>query len=193
MKNNLKTHIGIGNIDRIVLLETFYRTVLKKEVSLSDIVFPERDDATGRMVHILDLNYNEMMENISMYFGCEEYRCKKNDNIQKMQQRPGGIYTFAYHEKDEPDKKHLGKSQNRALNEGFPFADHTEYILITAFNRFTKGKWMDKYPKVTRTSSRWSDGYQVCGCWNSGSSRLYLGGGYVVSAIPGNGPCELFI
>lgn len=70
------TDQNISNLDRIILLETFYRIVLRKEVSLMDIIFLEHE-ATGRMVHIPDLNYNEMMKNIAIYFGCKESRYKK--------------------------------------------------------------------------------------------------------------------
>lgn len=84
------TDQNIGIIDHIILLETFYRAVLKKEVlSFIDTIFPGRNDVTGRMVHIPGLNYNEMMENIAIYFGCNKYRYKKDDKVQKMQQRPG--------------------------------------------------------------------------------------------------------
>lgn len=110
-----------------------------------------------------------------------------------MQKRPSGIYTLAYHESDTPDNKHLDKSQNQALKEGFLFADHEEYLLITAYNRFTKGNFMDTYPKVTHTSSRWFDGYLVYGCWLSDHSKLCLSHGDVNCPDPNDGPRELFL
>lgn len=189
---SIEFKFGNGNPETIILLEKFYREVLRKEASFSDIIFPERNDVAGRMVVIPDLNFDEMMENIASFFQINEYRYKKNDKIQKMQQRPSGVYAFAYGETDEPDDKHRNKSQNDALKEGFLFADHIEYVLMTAFYRLTKGKFMD-VKGWTRTSSRWSDGFLVFGYGLSGVSRLDLDNGCVDDSHPGKGPRELFL
>jgi len=189
---DIELKLGNGNPEHILLLEKFYREVLRKEVSFSNIIFPERNDVSGRMVVIPGLNFDEMMENIAKFFGCNEYRYMKNDKIQKMQQRSSGVYAFAYGETDEPDDKHRNKSQNDALKEGFLFADHIEYVLMTAFYRFTKNKFMD-VKGWTRTSSRWSTGDLVCGGWRSGGSRLDLGDGNVVDSDGDAGPRELFL
>lgn len=189
---NIEFKSGNGNPEHILLLEKFYREVLRKEVLFSDIIFPERNDVTGRMVVIPELNFDEMIENIASFFNVNECRYKKNDNIQKMQQRPSGIYAFSYAETDEPDNKHCGKSQNDALKDCFLFADHIEYVLMTAFYKFTKGKFMD-VKGWTSTSSRWSDGRLLDGRCHSGNFGLVLDDGDVDYSLLGRCPRELFL
>lgn len=180
---------------QIATLIDYYQKVYNIDVSeISTMEFPKHDSLQTFMAVSPLLNEDQIMTAQKKYFNINLYRYQDPSadtiNRSKEQSRPSGLYVFAHSGQDEPDTQHRNKSYNDATAEKMIFANAKEYLLITGFHKFTKGYFMDKNG-WTRTSSLWSGGRLVYGCWSSGNSKLCLGPGNVGDRFSNFGPRQL--
>lgn len=142
----------------------------------------------------MQINEDQIMECYESKFeGTNIYRYKKPivDNIENKQDRPVGTYPFLYKNGDGPDTVHLGKFYNVFIKESVPFANAKEYLLMTGFKKFTEKHFMD-IKGWTLTTSLWSDGRLVGGCFDS-DSGFYMGNVDIADLISNRGPRELVL
>lgn len=180
---------------QIPILIRFFNEVLGLDKpEIAELTFPEHDVFKTFMIGGVSIDEDGIMEAYAKKWGINLYRwmepaASKIDRKSE-QKRPSGLYVFAHRGGDEPDQTHLGKSYDDAVAASMTFMNSKEYLLATGFHRFTKERFMD-VKGWTRTSSLWSDGRLVCGDWDSGDSKLYLGRGSRGYGRHDRGPREL--
>lgn len=177
-------------------LERFYAEVLGMTVDLRGVMFPEKEGFPVYMALVPGMSEDAVMEKITKHFGVKVYAWQtpvaSNIDRTTAQARPEGVYVFVHVGGDEPDAKHLGKSYDDAVEASMVFASPLEYLLMTGFHMWKHRRWMDSKCWI-RTSSLWSDGSLMGGCWDPSDGRLYLDFGDRDGRGPGSGPRELFL
>lgn len=187
-------HLSLVNPEAKKLI-LFFKEVFNEDIELGKIVFPKKDDFTICLFNPKTLSIDERLKLIEKKFGINEtYKwlspVKEKIDKKKEQSRPSVPYAFCVRDSAEPDTKHLGKSYDDAVAESMKFMNAEEYIIFQAYYKFIKGDFADK-KGWTRTSSLWSDGNLVGGCWDSGNSKLRLDDGYRDFRDADFGPREL--
>ncbi|OGZ06675.1 MAG: hypothetical protein A3D65_02010 [Candidatus Lloydbacteria bacterium RIFCSPHIGHO2_02_FULL_50_13] len=162
------------------LLEQYFHKVFGHTIDLAGIDFPEKKGFGTWMAVPPELDEDKIMECLTKHFKVSSYAWKTpvalNIDRAKEQRRPSSLYVFAHRGGDEPDDVHRNKSYDRAMAEGFPFANPKEYLLMTGFHRYVEGYFMDK-KGWTRTSSLFSDGNMVYGHGDDDGAKLHLSQG----------------
>ncbi|OIO29126.1 hypothetical protein COX93_00580 [Candidatus Nomurabacteria bacterium CG_4_10_14_0_2_um_filter_30_12] len=180
------------------LLTKFFLEVFNFRINLSKAVFPEKEGFSVYMLVPPQFRGKEDMviETGAKKFGVDFYKYQNPiaSNIDRVleQKRPNGLYVFAHRGGDEPDAEHLGKSYDDAMSVQMIFANPLEYLLLTLFHKWLNGKFMD-VKGWTRTSSLWSGGVLVNGCWRSSDGKLRLGSGDHDNRGSGGGPRQLIL
>ena len=178
------------------LIEQYFREVLGYTLDLTGVVFPEKVGFPVYMANPQDLDEDQIFSRITTYFKVGQYAYQSpvasNINRNVEQKRPQGLYVFAHVGGDEPDAKHLGKSYDDAMAVNMTFMNPKEYLLATGFHHWLKDHFMD-VKGWTRTSSLWSGGRLVDGCFSPSNDGLCLSFGDRGSRDPVNGPRELVL
>lgn len=177
-------------------LEKYVSEVFDGTVSLTGIPFPEKKGFLAYMVRPDGLDEDFALAQIIKRFNVGKYTrmspVAQHINRKAEQKRPQGTYVFAHVGGDEPDKKHLGKSYDDSIAQKMIFAGGLDYLLMTGYHMWKHEKWMD-VKGWTRTSSVWSDGGTVDGCFRSDYRKLGLDGVGRDSRGAFAGPRELFL
>ena len=178
-------------------LEKYFSEVHSYKLDLTGVKFPEQSGFTTWMAVPKNLDEDRIMRDIVTKFGCKSYKWMKgiaqNIDYDAEQTRPAGIYVISHRGGDDPDVEHHGKSYDDAAESKMLFMSAKEYLLATSFHRWSTGHFMDKKNGWTRTSSLWSDGSLVEGCWTEQDHGLVLGSGDRDDRDPSCGPRELFL
>lgn len=180
------------------LLTRFFLEVFNFKINLSKAVFPQKEGFPAYMAVPPQFRWkeDEVAETGTKKFGVGLYKYQNpiasNINRELEQKRPSGLYVFAHRGGDEPDAEHLGNSYDDAMAVQMIFANPLEYSLMTLFHKWLHDKFMD-VKGWTRTSSLWSDGSLVCGCWNPADGKLRLGDGRRDYLRSGRGPRQLIL
>jgi hypothetical protein len=177
-------------------IEKYFIEVFGVTIDLTGVPFPEKEGFPAYMVRPVGLDEGFVLDHLAQYFGVDKYTwlspvAEKVDRTSE-QKRPQGLYVFAHVGGDEPDANHLGKSYDDAIKKGLVFANPLEYLLMTGFHMWKHKKWMD-VKGWTRTSSLWSDGGVVDGCWSLSDRELCLAYGNRADRSTSAGPRELFL
>lgn len=177
-------------------VERFYAEVLGVKIDLTGTTFPERPSFSVYMAVVPGLSEDMVMSKITRHFSVNTYSymspISANINRSREQSRPSGLYVFAHVGGDEPDTEYLNKSYDDATDENMIFASPLEYLLMTSFHMWKHKKWMDQ-KGWTRTSSLWSDGGLVMGCFHPDDQDLCLAHGHRGYRSADDGPRELFL
>ena len=177
-------------------LEQYFAEALGYTLDLTGVVFPEKECFATYMAVPSDLDEDQIFSRVTTYFKVGQYAYQSpvasNINRNVEQKRPQGLYVFAHRGGDEPDAEHRNKSYDNATGMGITFMNSKEYLLATGFHHWLNGHFMD-VEGWTRTSSLWSDGRLVDGCWSPGDSELYLDYSRRDSRCSDSGPRELFL
>lgn len=151
-------------------LEIYFRDVLKWEdfsfVSASSFFAHDKNN----MIVLADLDVNTILRRLKTYFKVEcDFKEKRfwnfGERIQNSQQdvvRSSKSYIFAYAGGLNPDDRHLGKSFKDAVDEKLPFTNLKEYLLVTGFQRWKHGRWMDDERGGFTITSSQSDSCPLC-------------------------------
>lgn len=182
--------LRIGNLETIQLLQKFFLEVYGEVHDFSNLNFSDSETLTGRMVNPRTLNIDQRLEKICEFFKVSSwsYKTPANGNFETFQKRPSGRYTFGFGWTEKPDEKHLGKSMQNVLKEGFSIADPDEYVLMTSLYYYVEKTFMDRN-NWSRLSAKWPGGYLVIG--RAPSDGSFLSSGDVSCGNPDYGVREL--
>ena len=146
-------------------LTRFFKEIFDYDLNLTGIKIPKKENFTSYMA--VPPDFTEAF--ISQKF-VEKFKIKfessfgsnisEHINFELEQRRPKRLYLFAHKGGDWADKEYLDKSNNDAEKDRILFTNVKEYLLITGFTKFTKGKFLHvsfKDDGWTHTSSIWKD------------------------------------
>ena len=193
------------------LLKKFFKVVFDVDnMEVTNFYFPECKGFDQYMVVPKQLSVRDILRNIEQRWGVNPGKFHNLDNLytnlrnlerSSNHARPVGDYAFSHVGGPGPDKVHMGKSYVQSLEEGFDFMSLKEFLLASAFNRFTQGSFFVDTDGATTTSTLFSvkdyptspDLLNVSASWRELDSLLWIGNSSKTARYGKTGPRQIII
>jgi hypothetical protein len=197
-------------LEQFRVLRGFFREVFNlSDTPMEGIYVPEIKGFEQYMVVPKQLSARDILRCIEQKWGVNPGKFHNlhslYENLQNLERssnhaRPVGDYAFSHVGGPTPDKVHLGKTYVESLEEGFDFMSLKEFLLATAFNKYTKGEFFVDTDGATITSTLFSakdypspDMVNVSASWRETDSLLWIGNHSKITGYGKTGPRQIII
>ncbi|USN94951.1 MAG: hypothetical protein H6791_00790 [Candidatus Nomurabacteria bacterium] len=149
--------------DSIDMVEKFYRGVFNLKINIPVEDIPEVKGFCSFCYNTRKFSPKEILAFYEKKWGVKSSLPWRFDQIdeEKEQKRPKGPYGLLSVGNWFPDDIHIGRNYE-SPSEDILFANLTEYLLMTGIRKFQTGEFMDNDYMLTKTSSLFTNGYNVC-------------------------------
>jgi hypothetical protein len=177
-------------------ISLFWKKFFNHEVDWSQLTIKVFNSKFKRLeLSIAKFSCQQILDAYTKEYGKDKvykYWDKKLDDYFKnedQQARPETDYVFAHVGGDEPDKEHLGKSYDDAMQANLTFMILKEGLIAAFRYRFETGKMLD-VKGLTRLATLDSDGNAMC-MFGDSDGRFYIDWGDRDYRYSGHGPREV--